>query len=168
MNNDLLLLNKKLTDTLIEQTKTKPQETLDFKMNKQMETFSFNPRIILVEEGKWLVGVTSFEATISVFHITDKNNSFSISIPGYWFSRGSVETVNGLLKLLGLREQNDIELHVREVKRRESVIKIGDKEYEVSDFDSRKSEKLKIVESNDLEQMVFRMELFISRTCSDT
>ena len=159
MINELLLLYKKLTDTLIEQTKTKPQETLEFKMNKQMETFSFNPLIILVEEGKWLLGVTSFEATISVFHITDKNNSFSISLPGYWFSRGSVETVNRLLKLLGPKEQNDFDLHVKEVRRRESVIKIGDKGYEVSDFDSHKSEKIKNVESNDLEQMVFRMEL---------
>ena len=30
-------------DTLIEQTKTKPPETLEFKMNKQMGTFSFKP-----------------------------------------------------------------------------------------------------------------------------
>ena len=29
----MLLLFKKHTDTLIEQTKTKPQETLEFKMN---------------------------------------------------------------------------------------------------------------------------------------
>ena len=31
MNNEFLLLFKKHTDTLIEQTKTKPQETLDLK-----------------------------------------------------------------------------------------------------------------------------------------
>ena len=41
MNNELLLLIKKHTDTLTEQTKTKHQETLEFKMNKQMQT-SFN------------------------------------------------------------------------------------------------------------------------------
>ena len=34
MNNEMLLLLKKLTDTLIKQTKTRPQETLEFKMNK--------------------------------------------------------------------------------------------------------------------------------------
>ena len=39
MNNKLLFLIKKHTDTLIEQTKTKPQETLEFKMNKQMQIF---------------------------------------------------------------------------------------------------------------------------------
>ena len=49
MNNELLLLDKKHTDTLIEQTKTRPQETLEFKMNKQMQTLSFNPPINLVE-----------------------------------------------------------------------------------------------------------------------
>ena len=43
MNNELLLLIEKHTDRLIEQTKTKPQETLEFKMNKQTQTFSFNP-----------------------------------------------------------------------------------------------------------------------------
>ena len=37
MDDGLLLLIKKHTDTLIEQTKTKPQETLEFKMNKQMQ-----------------------------------------------------------------------------------------------------------------------------------
>ena len=41
MNNELLVLIKKHTDKLIEQTKTKPQGTLEFKKNKQMQTFSF-------------------------------------------------------------------------------------------------------------------------------
>ena len=57
---------------LIEQTKTKPQETLEFVMDKQMQTLSFNPSINLSEEGKWLLAVTSFECTNSVFNITDK------------------------------------------------------------------------------------------------
>ena len=83
MKNELLLLIKKHTDTLIEQTQIKPQETIEFKMNKQMQTFSFNPPINLVE-GKWLLGVSSFECTNSVFNITDENNSFSINIPGHW------------------------------------------------------------------------------------
>ena len=47
MNNELLLLIKKHTDTLIEQTKSRPQETLEFKKNKQMQTFSFSPPIKL-------------------------------------------------------------------------------------------------------------------------
>ena len=84
MNNELLLLIKKHTDTLIEQTKTKPQETLEFKMKKQKQTFSFNPPISLVEEGKWLLGVSSYERTNSVINITNENNSFSIIVPGHY------------------------------------------------------------------------------------
>ena len=61
MNNEILLLNEKHTDTFNEQTKTKPQETLEFKMNKQVQTFSFSPPINLSEEGKWLLVVSSFE-----------------------------------------------------------------------------------------------------------
>ena len=53
MNNEVPFLIKKQTATLVEQKKTKPQETLEFKMNKQMQTFSFIPSILLFEEGKW-------------------------------------------------------------------------------------------------------------------
>ena len=81
MNNELLLLNKRHTDTLIQQTNTKPEETLEFKTNKQMQTFSFNPPINLFEESKWLLAVSSFECTSSVLKITNENNSFSILIP---------------------------------------------------------------------------------------
>ena len=49
MGNEMLLLLKKRIDTLIEQTKTRRQETLEFKMNKQMQIFSFNPPINLNE-----------------------------------------------------------------------------------------------------------------------
>ena len=103
---------------MIEQTKTRPQETLEFKMNKQTETFSFNPPINLVEEGKWLLGVTSFDCTNSVFNITDENNSFSIGIPGHWNSEDTEEIINKLNKLLELKSENVIELHVEEVKKK--------------------------------------------------
>ena len=84
MNNELLNLIKKHTDTLFQQTKTKPQETLEFKMNKETQIFSFNPPINLVEEGKCLLGVSFFECTNSVFNINNENNPFSIIIPGYY------------------------------------------------------------------------------------
>ena len=84
MNSELLLLIKKHTDTLIEHTKLKPQETLEFKTNKQMQTFSFSPPINLVEEGKWLLAVSLFECTNSVFIITNENNSCSIIILGHY------------------------------------------------------------------------------------
>ena len=74
---------QKLTDTLIEQTKSKPHELLEFVMKKQMETFSFNHPIYLAE-GKWLLAVISLEALNSVFNSNNENNSFSISILGRW------------------------------------------------------------------------------------
>ena len=76
MNNELLILIQKNTDRLIEQTKTKPQETLEFKMNEQMENFSLNPPINLAEGGKKLLGVTSFECTNFVFNLAKENNNF--------------------------------------------------------------------------------------------
>ena len=94
MNFELLLLIEKYTDTLIQQTKTKPQETLEFKMNNQMQTFSFSPPINLVEVGKWLLAVTSFEATNSVFNIMNENISFSITTPGHWNFKTAEKTID--------------------------------------------------------------------------
>ena len=159
MNNELLLLIKKHTDTLIEQTKTKPQETLEFKMNKQMQTFSFNPPINLVEEDKWLLAVSSFECTNSVFNITDENNSFSIIIPGHYQNKSDEKTIEDLNNLLELKS---LGLHVEEVRKRGNIIKIADNEYKLSDFDNQKYEileELKKVKYNDLEDLVYRMRL---------
>ena len=159
MNNELLLLIKKHTDTLIEQTKTKPQETLEFKMKKQMQTFSFNPPINLLEEGKWLLAVSSFECTNSVFNISDENNSFSIIIPGHYQNESDEKTIDDLNKLLELKS---LELHVEEVRKRGNIIKIADNEYKLSDFDNQKYEileELKKVKYNDLEDLVYRMRL---------
>ena len=159
MNNELLLLIKKHTDTLIEQTKTKPQDTLEFKMNKQMQTFSFNPPINLVEEGKWLMAVSLFDCTNSVFNITNENNSFSIIIPGHYQNKSDEKTIDDFNKLL---EFKSLEVHVEEVRRRGNIIKIGGKEYKLSDFDNQKYEileELKNAKYNDLEDLVYRMRL---------
>ena len=159
MNNELLLLIKKHTDTLIDQTKTKPQDTLEFKMNKQRQTFSFNPPINLVEEDKWLLAVSSFECTSSVFNITNENNSFSIIIPGHYQRESDEKTIDNLNELLELKS---LELHVEEVKKRGNKIKIADKEYNLSDFDTQKNEiieELKNAKNNNLEDLVYRMRL---------
>ena len=159
MNNELLLLIKKPTDTLIKQTKTKSQETSEFKMNNQKQTFSFSPPINLFEEDKWLLAVSSFECTNSVFNITDDNNSFSIIIPAHWeteFTEKFIDEVNRLLELRSL------ELHVNEVKKRGNKIKIGDIEYKLSDFDNQKNEiieELKKAKYKDLRDLVYRMQL---------
>ena len=133
---------KKLTDTLIEQTKTKPQETLDFKVVKQMQFFSSNPPLNLVEERKWLLGLSSLECTNSVFNITNENNSFSIIKPGHYQTEFAEKTTDDLNKLLELR---CLELHVKEVRKRGSEIQKGDNECKLSDFDSQKNEILEEV-----------------------
>ena len=159
MNNELLLLIKKHTDTLIQQTKTKPQETLEFKMNKQTQTFSFNPPINLIEEDKWLLGVSSLECTNSVFNITNENNSFSIIIPGHYQNKSDEKTIDNLNKLIELKS---LDLHVKEVRIRGNKIKIGNHEYKLSDFDTQKNElleELKNAKYNELEDLVYRMRL---------
>ena len=157
MNNELILLIKKHTDTLIEQTKTIPQETLEFNMNKQMQSFSFNPPLNLVEEGKWLIAVSSLECTNSVFNIT--NNSFSIIVLGHWEDEFSEKINNEVNRLLELRS---FESHVGEVRKKGNTIKIGDKEYNLSDFDNHKYEiikELKEAKNKDIRDLVHRMRL---------
>ena len=46
IQNSLLSITK-TCETLIKQTKTKPPETLEFKMTKPRETFNFNPPILI-------------------------------------------------------------------------------------------------------------------------
>ena len=160
MDNDLLLLVQKHTDTLIEQTKTKPQETLEYKMNKQMQKFSFSPPINLIEEGKWLMAVSLFDCTNSVSNITNENNSFSIIIPDHYQNKSDEKIFDKLNKLLELKS---LEIHVEEVRKRGNKTQIGENEYKLSDFHTRKKneilEELKIVEYNDLEDLVYRMQL---------
>ena len=159
MNNELLLLIKKHTDTLIEQTRIKPQETLEFRMNKQRQTFSFNPPINLLEEGKWLLAVSLFECTNSVFNITNENNLFSIIIPGHYKTESAQKTIDELNNLLELRSQNGIELHVEQV-RKKGLILIND--YSLSSLGMFKDEileELKNVKYNDLEDLVYRFKL---------
>ena len=127
-------------NTLIEQTITKEQETLYFKMHNQMQTFSFNPPIILLGEGKWSLAVSSFECTNSVFNITNGNNSISITITGHWQIKSVEKIIDELNKLLELRS---LELHVKEVRKRGNQITIGDNEYTLSDFDAQKNRYLK-------------------------
>ena len=125
-------------------------------MVKQLQTFSFHPPINLIEEDKWLLAVSSFECTNSIFNITGENNSFSIIIPGHYQNKTDEKTINDLNKLLELKS---LELHV-EVKKRGNKIKIGDNEYKLSDFGNQKNEiieELKNAKYNDPEDLVYRM-----------
>ena len=128
-------------------------------MNKQIQTFSFNPPINLVEEGKWLLAVSSLECTNSVFNITNEKNSFSIIIPGHYKTEFAEKVINDLNELYELKS---LELHVEAVRKRGNIIKIADKEYKLSDLDNQKNEileELRNVKYNDLRDLIYRMQL---------
>ena len=101
----------------MEQTKTKPQETFESKLNKQTQSFSFSPP--LIEESKWLLRVTSFEATNSVFRITDDKRVFQLPypVPAHLNSKSAEKTIGELKNLLELRSENDIELDTEQVRK---------------------------------------------------
>ena len=73
---DLLLSITKNCETLIQQTHTKPQETLEFKMTKPRETFHFKPPIQI--KGDWMIGLTDLEIYNSIYNITEENNKFEL------------------------------------------------------------------------------------------
>ena len=64
------------TETPIEQTHTKAQETLEFKFNKARETFHFNTSIQI--NGDWMIGLTSLEIYNSIFNIREENNNLEL------------------------------------------------------------------------------------------
>ena len=105
------------------------------------------------------MGVSLFDCTNSVFNITNENNSFSKIIPGHYQTASAEKTIDELNKLLELKS---LELHVKEVREIGQQIIIRDKEYKLSDFDTFKEEileELKNVKYNDLEDLVYRMQL---------
>ena len=78
---DLLLSITKNCETLIQQTHTKPLETLEFKMIKLRQTFHFTPPIQI--NGNWMIGLTDLEVYNSIFNITKENNKFELYIDSF-------------------------------------------------------------------------------------
>ena len=154
----MFLLIKKHTDTIIEHTRSLPQETLEFTMKKQVETFSFNPPINLVEEEKWLLAVTSFEATNSVIIMTNENKNFSITIPGHWNPTSAEKTIHKLNKLLEPLSQNDIDLRVEQIKK-ETIFLNRNYSCPCLGIFKKNTWRIKKTNYNDLEDMVNRMQL---------
>ena len=75
---DSLLSITKNCETLIEQTKTKPQETLESKITKPRKTFSLEPSFILGLDSNWMVGLTSLDVYNSICNINTTNNKFEL------------------------------------------------------------------------------------------
>ena len=104
-------------------------------MNKQIGTLPLSPPINLLEERKWLLAVTSFEATNSVFNITEENKKFSITTPGQSIVENSEEPINKLNETLEVRSQNDVELHVKEFEKTSFSIEKENSGYNLAGFD---------------------------------
>ena len=73
---DLLLSITKNYGTLIQQTRRKPEETLELKMIKPRQTFHFNPPI--QTKGDWMIGLTDLEVYNSIFKKTEENKKFEL------------------------------------------------------------------------------------------
>ena len=86
----LLLSIAKSNQEIVENTHSKPQETLEFKMTKQKESFSFDVPLILNE--KWMMGVTSLEVYNTVYNITEKNNKLEILLTKQQLEEHRVDT----------------------------------------------------------------------------
>ena len=72
----VLLSITKSNQEIVENTHSKPQETLEFQMTKQKESFSFD--VLLHSNEKWMMGVTSLEVDNTVYNIDEKNNKLQI------------------------------------------------------------------------------------------
>ena len=86
----LLLSIAKSNLDIVENTLSKPQETLEFKMNKQKESFSFDIPLELPEQ--WMMGVTSLEVYNTVYNITEKNNKLKILLKDEQLKSLNVDT----------------------------------------------------------------------------
>ena len=73
---DLLPAITKNCKTLIKQTQTKSEETLEFKIIISRQSFHFNPPIQLKED--WMLGLTDLEVYNSICNITEQNNKFKL------------------------------------------------------------------------------------------
>ena len=86
----LLLSIAKSNLDIVENTLSKPQEILEFKMNKQKESFSFDVPLELPEQ--WMMGVTSLEVYNTVYNITEKNNKFKLLYTEKMLKENDVDT----------------------------------------------------------------------------
>ena len=91
-SNDLLLIIINKTDTLNEQ-KTKPQESLQLKLTKSMDTFSLNIALDLEEE-KYTIAATNLESNVSVFKKNEQKTFFTTVTPRYWQDLDAIKKQN--------------------------------------------------------------------------
>ena len=106
-----------------------------------METFSSNPSIKLFEEGKWLLAVTSFEASNSVFNVTDENNSFSNTTPAHWSSEIVEEIINQLKNYQSVDLKTITNYMLKKFKKGTRIV-MENSGFNLAGFDQFKGQKL--------------------------
>ena len=80
----------KSNQEIVENTNSKPQETLEFKMTKQKESFSFD--VLLHSNEKWMMGVKNLEVYKTVYNITEKNNKLEILLTKQQLEEHRIDT----------------------------------------------------------------------------
>ena len=103
--------------------------------------------------------MNGFEATNSVFKITDENISVSICISGDWNSKSTEKTIDERNNLLELRSQKHNELHVEQLGRKWIILINDNALSRLTTFKNELVEELKSVKYTDLEYMVYRFQL---------
>ena len=68
--------NNKNCETLIKRTHREVEETLEFKLTKSRETFSFKPPILI--DGSWVKRLPSLKVYSSISNITEDNNKLEL------------------------------------------------------------------------------------------
>ena len=112
MNNELLLSIPIYADTFFQQTKARLQQTLDFQLNQQSETFSHS-FLINFEESQshershWWSAVPGFQASNSVSSRTHEIITSLNSTAGHWQS-GQTGKTNQKLKKSMLQKRSHI------------------------------------------------------------
>ena len=133
---DLLLSITKNCETLIQQTHRKPEESLEFKMNKSKETFHFNPPIQIKED--WMLGLVDLEVYNSIFNKTEENIKFKFyKFPddkaggiSYTKVKGEIERDLDIEDITATDLQDDIIASIIIEENKEQVTKrMNDKQY---------------------------------------
>ena len=80
---------------LIKQTKTRPQEPIQFNSTKTICTFSIRPPLELQDE-KYETNVIMLETLILILKLNERKNFFTICASRYWQNPEFTEKIEGL------------------------------------------------------------------------
>ena len=112
-------IDKKNTDTLVQQTKTSPREILERKIKRWKQSFSFKKPLEL-EKDKWMKGVTNSEVFNSIFNLKEKNKNIINFRPDYW---DDITTIHRIKFLIAAKSDMKTEIkHRNEIQVRKTSL----------------------------------------------